>query len=379
LNYYWIYHYLDRYIGIPFSLALSLFDRLHPRKRTSGSGRILVIKLAMLGDTILLEPVLRALRNKYPGSRISMLCSPVNEEIVKNWDFMDEYIVFDAAACLKYPWKFAGLLLGLRKKNFDISLDFETWPRIIPIMTYLAGVRTRLGFKVDGQHRHYLYTRPVEHAKGKHELKCFIDLANAAGVEVDEISFSIKIGKNEERKIENTLKENGIGGSFIIIHPGCGKNGYLRQWLPERYALVADHVIEKYGLGIVLTGGKYDETAARQVSAGMKNKPLDLSGNTTLGELAALVKKASAVICGNTGIVHISAALGTPVIALHGPTDPDKWGPWGPGHTIIRKDMPCRPCLYLGFEYGCKKRTCMDSITVEEVKEAVDRKITEKS
>ena len=99
---------------------------------------------------------------------------------------------------------------------------------------------------------------------------------------------------------------------------------------------------------------------------------MNLVGEINLKELFSLVSRCMLVICGNTGILHIAAALNKRTIAIHGPTDPAKWGPWGEGHIIIRKDLPCGPCSYLGFEYGCDKRTCLELISVGEVKEAID-------
>lgn len=377
MNSYWIYHYLDRYIGIPAGIFLGFLDSVFRGEKDTASGfrNILVIKLAMVGDTILLVPALRALRAKYPSGRITMLCSGVNKDIVEDWDFIDEHIVFDFAGCFRKPWKLAGFILSLRKKHFDATLDFETWPRVIPLIAYLTGAKTRVGFKVPGQARHFLFTRPVEHVRKKHELKCFIDIVNALGTEVKDTSLYLKIGDREKDYIDKLLEDNSIARAdkFVIIHPGAGAHGYYRQWFEDRYAAIADHILDKGKLKVVLTGTKDDGDIVEKVASCMKKKPIVLAGKTTLKEYFALVKRASLVICANTGAMHIASALGTPLIVLQGPTDPDKWGPWGEKHIMIRKALDCSPCSYLGFEFDCKDRRCMDLITVEEVKQALDR------
>ena len=379
---YWLYHYIDRYAGITLCVFLKIIDGIirsvFPRRGTAGAARnILVIKLAMLGDTILLVPALRALRNKYPGSRITMMCSHVNETIVSDWDFVDDRVVFNFGEILVKPWKFISTVIKLRRRCYDATIDFETWPRIIPVIAFLTGARIRAGFRVPGQMRHYLFTHPVTHVKGRHELLCFSDLVGALGAEVRDTSLELRIENGDREKVGRMLNLEGIGEEedYVIVHPGAGVHGYYRQWFEDRYAEVADHIIGKHGKKVVLTGTRADGRIVAKVAGCMKNSPVNMAMRTSLKELFALVERAKFVVCANTGILHIATAAGTPVIAIHGPTDPGKWGPWGEGNVVVREDMDCSPCSYLGFEYGCSRRTCLERVTVKEVIKHVDAKL----
>lgn len=378
MNKYWIYHYLDRYIGIPLVFLVSLFDRISLRKKnhTGCYKNILAVKLVMIGDTVLLAPSIRALRKKFGSSRLTVMCSPVNEVIVRGWDFIDGYITLDFARLLLNPLKLIKFVADLRKQKYDLVLDFETWPRIIPLITYLSGARSRIGYRTGKQCRHLLFTEAVDHTRGKHELKCFMDIVNRAGVEVEDTSIKMAVGVQEEKTAKKILDENGfIEKKFVIIHPGCGANGFYREWYPERYAAVSDYLNKRYSLKVMLTGTGDDAGIVSGMLSKTGEKVLDLSGKTTLLELIALVEKSLFVLCGNTGIVHLASAVGTPVVVLQGPTDPEKWGPWGRGRVITAENLDCRPCLYLGYEYGCRTRKCMELITVEAVKNAIDREI----
>jgi len=99
----------------------------------------------------------------------------------------------------------SGLFFELRRRKFDVVLDFETWPRLIPIISYLSGAGIRVGFRVPGQMRHYLFTRPVEHVKRRHELKCFADIVGTLGAELKSVKFDIKVGMNETERIEGMI------------------------------------------------------------------------------------------------------------------------------------------------------------------------------
>lgn len=373
---YTAYHLVDRYIGIPLILILHIFNRIFTKKNNAivRPQKILIVKLAMLGDTILLAPSVRAIRKQFPQSHITMLCSPLNKSIVERWDFIDEYIVFDFTAYVKFPWRCAALLLRLRNMMFDTVLDFETWPRIMPILEYFTGAKTRIGFNVPRQWRHFLFTHVVKHVQKRHEALCFSDIVKASGVSVEDFSMNLPVESHDLDTINRLLIDKGLdnGKQFVIIHPGCGVHGYYRRWQEEKYAQIADYIIEKHNIAVIVTGSRDDAAITAKMISLMKHKAIDLSAQTSLPAIWALIRRSLFVVCGNTGILHMAAAENKRTIAIHGPTDPAKWGPWGKGHIIIRKDIPCSPCSYLGYEFKCKQRQCTEGIVTQNVVAAVD-------
>lgn len=372
---YWLYHYTDRYFGIPIGLILSFFDRIKKfLKKNKGFKvkKILIVKFTMIGDTILLYPAVKALKEKFNQAKLTFLCSKVNSDIVKMWDFVDEVIVFEFDKIFKKPWVVFLQLFNLWKQKFDLGVDFEQWFRVTPIITFISS-KCKIGFRTPKQLRHYLFDKWVYHIRDKHEVECFCDVVRSLGVEVKNKDLFLKVDNNTKQQMKKLLYSNNISErNFVVIHPGCGIHGYYRQWDVERYAEVAKHITSKYNLKIVVTGSK-DDIKITQSFKKLHDDCLDLSGKTSIYELIALLSLAKFVICGNTGVLHIAAALGIPTIAIHGPTNAKKWGPWGKGHIIIQSELGCAPCSYLGFEYGCKRRKCLESISSEKVKDIIDQ------
>lgn len=372
-----VFRSLDRYIGIPLSLGLSLFDRIHPPSISTpeSPSSILVIKLSAIGDTVLLIPSLRKLRMAYPDAYIAMVLTYVNSELLEDCPYLDEIIHLD----IKRPLGLLGFIKGLRKRRFDLVLDFDQWLRASPLIAYLSLARRRIGFRTPGQYRHYLYTKAILWEERRHEVNSFFDIIRGAGVEGNDEPLELWVKDRDRATITEVLRREGVrdGDLLVGIHPARGTHLHPRKWREENYGYVADHLIVEYGVKVVFTGTKEDGEMVGQIISSMKEIPINMVGRTSIGELLALVERFSLLLCINTGVMHIAAALGTPVIALHGPDDPEKWGPWGEGHVVIRANLPCSPCSYLGFEYGCRRGLCMESITKEEVLSACCKKIEE--
>lgn len=383
---YWIYHYIDRYIGIGIEFILLFFDKIKKfliNKKFENFdkvlvNKILVIKLTMIGDTILLYPAVKALKEKFRNAKIKFLCSRINYEIVKMWnlvDVVDEVIVFEFDKIFKNPLVILRQFFKLWREKFDLGVDFEQWFRITSIIAFITS-KYKIGFRTPRQLRHYLFNKYIWHIKDKHEVECFCDIVRSLGAIVEDKNLFIIIDDTAKQKIKRTLYfKNIVEKKFIIIHPGCGIHGFYREWDVEKYAEIAEYIISKYKYSVVLTGSKDD---IKKITSFEKiNIPneffLNLIGKTTIQELIALVSMAKFVICGNTGVLHIAAALGIPTVAIHGPTNPKKWGPWGKGHIVVQSNLDCIPCSYLGFEYGCKKRKCLKAISIDDVKQMIDQ------
>ena len=169
-----IYHWIDRYIGIPLCLLLSPFRRF-PLRQSGAFKKILAVRIGMIGDAILLIPSLRALREKFNDSHVVILCSEVNKEVFKNCPYLDQIIAvkFDD---LINPFRLLAVINKLRSFEFDLVIDFEQWLRASALISFFSLARERIGFKTPGQFRHYLFTKTMPHIRNQHELECFLDL-----------------------------------------------------------------------------------------------------------------------------------------------------------------------------------------------------------
>lgn len=367
---------IDFYLGVVLLRVLSVF-RPRGRKCPESPEKILVILLGAVGDTLLLVPAMRLLKKKYPGSRVYFFCTGVNRSLAGYLPGIDETVSFEFGQLLKGPagiYKFFKLIQFLRGREFDLVIDFEKWVRISALVSFLAGSGFTVGFRTKGQYRHFCYDLAVEKA-GRHVAEVFLDLVRALPpAHVDAGADPVF-----DRGLIREIRKDGPGiKNYVIIHPGAGgtvRHGFKRIWPPACYAMLAGDIAAGFpGVSVVFTGTAGEAALVDGIlslAPGLRGRAVFLAGKTGIRQVFGLVSRACLVVCGNTGIMHLAVALDVPVVALHGPTDPEKWGPLGAKHTVIKSPLPCSPCLDLGFEYRCHDARCMESIDYREVLQAV--------
>lgn len=361
--------WFDFLFGVPLIWILSLFSR----KSTSSipdPKRILVVKLAAVGDTILLAPALRALREAYPNATIDWLVSPINQEIARTVDGVDHIIIWKASAGSIFK-----LTRELRKRRFDVVIDFEQWARATALVSFLTGAPVRVGFKTPGQHRDRLFTHVYEKKFLNHEVFDFLDLlSHFPGVKPDS---RLELRETEEGKREKAFyfaKSNSTAGQrYVLIHPGCGADGLPREWPLANYAVVGHWLQKQFNAAVVLTSGPEEFRKTANLNKLLGGSAIDLGGKLSWSGLVSVVRSMDLVMSGNTGVMHIAAAFQKPQIALHGPTDPKLWGPLNPNAETLSSRCPLCPSLKLGFEYHHHGPNCMKQIDIEDVKNAIMR------
>lgn len=360
---------LDRWAGIPLVFFAGIFTDKQ-RALPQEPRRILVVKLSAIGDTICLFPALRALRQRYPSSHITAVGTAINRAIFEACPFVDERITIDIRAVAKNPLSVRRDVSG----TFDLAIDFDQWTRLSPLIAFMSGAAFRIGFKTSGQFRHYLYHRSVEHRSDRHEIDCFIDALSPLGIHDADPSLTFSVPSSAAQAAYRIMQDAGItagGRGFVIIHPETPAHGPQRQWPPERYVDVGRH-LTRNGYQVILSGTARDTISNKRIAEEIGGTAL-LLPVCTLIEFAAVLRQARLMICGNTGVMHLAAAMDVPLIALHGPTDARKWGPRSEHSIVLKSPKPCSPCLYLGFEYGCHENVCMRDIPAALVAEtAVD-------
>jgi heptosyltransferase III len=364
-----------------FSAFTKLWDLVTNRRIESllPGDDVLVVKLSALGDTFILLPVFKALKEKIgPQGKIRMIATPINQAALKGFPYIDEVLVLDFGKLSKSPGALFGFLKQLRSFEPALALDFDQWLRISPLLCFLSKAPLRFGFKTSGQRRHFLYQRTVENNSERHEFEQFASIAALAGV--DRACMDNFNGFLEREKLyRGTSTKTPDTKPLVLIHPGCGSYGWQRAW-PEKYYA---QLIRRLGpdIRVQMTGmGTYEENLIASI---MKDTGTDIenrSGKLEIEQLADLLREADLVVCGNTGVLHLATGLGRPTVTMNGPANPVKWGPLGPvldkngkaqEHSgevsLLLADIFCSPCTTLGFEYGCKFRPCMESIAVEKV------------
>lgn len=370
---------IDRYIGILLLRTLKPVRRWITFKDTSD--KLLLIKFAGMGDIILTKPVVDGIKRR-SNLRVYFLTSRAMKEVVSYLRLSDGAIYcIDFATSFLRPLEFMKAVLNLRRERFRVVIDFEQWMRFSSLISYICGAPMRYGFSTPAQLRHSLYTHSLTYSFTQHTLASFAQLASLfLGEDIVTESLKSFVGCVSPRRSELEAMHHellacgwkGYSQPLVVVHPGCGAGGERRAWVVERYAQVVRILCER-GVFVVLTGGSDDaEIAERVLRIAESNGVASFVGKTSFSQLVALVSMAKFVLCPNTGIMHLAAALGIPTVALHGPTNPVQWRPIGEVHRVVQSKLSCVPCLRLGHDYGCSDYKCMSAITLDEVLEAID-------
>jgi len=343
--------------------------------------KILIVKVSAIGDVIHTLPALNAIRKHYPDASITWLVEEDAAPLVQGHKALDRVLVskrkrwlkaFRSLSFLNTIKEVYEFIKELRDTRYDIVLDFQALLKS-GILIALARGRRKIGFGKGLEHMEHSYIFLNEHIPAVdmeiHALSRGMMLLHAVGIPANEVEYKLPVSNHDRKKIDKLMKQHGINGlkSFIAINPVA--KWETKLWPNEKFAELADTLIDRYDMKIVFTGGIKDYSINQAITSSMKGRAINFAGKTTLTELAALYEKATLLISTDTGPMHLGAAMGTPVVALFGPTASWRTGPYGLGHQIITAELECSPC----FKRCCETIACMHQISVAQVLEAASK------
>ncbi len=330
---------------------------------------ILLINVNWLGDVLFSTPVIRALKRSFPDAGISVLIHPRCKDVLADNPFVDELITYDEDGEHRGILGKLGLILYLRKKGFERAYILHR-SLTRALIASLSGIPRRIGYYYGK--RAFLLTDNIKPSPGDvHRADFYLGVLEQSGIDIKEEDRKIEffITDEDRAKIREILKKEGINTDekFIVLNPGA--NWIPKRWPAENFANLADALMEKHHLKIIITGAKKDTALVNEIISLMKNKPVMLAGKTTLKELAALFEKAILVISADSGPLHIAAAMNTSAIGIYGPTSIAITGPYKASKAkALQKKMECPiPCYIV----DCPDNRCMKAITVSDVLEEV--------
>lgn len=341
---------------------------------------ILIVKTSAIGDVTHTLPSLHALRAHYPEAHITWLVEEAAADIIKGHAALDRVLVSRRKSWVgqlkRQPFsgvvgEICGFLKELRDTEYDLIIDFQSLLKS-GVLIGLAHGKRKVGYGRGMEHAEcsYIFLNekipPV--AMDRHAVRRELHLLEEIGVAVTgEIVFDLPIGEKNRAQVDELLAGYRIGLKQRLVAINPMATWPTKLWEPDRFTAVADRLLDQ-GLAVVFTGSQADRPVIDEILAGMRRKAINLAGQTSLKNLAALYEKAVLVISTDTGPMHIAATVGTPVLALFGPTAPWRTGPFGDKHRVLRLDLPCSPCL----QKQCETRQCMKEISVEQVMEAAE-------
>jgi len=359
-----------------------------PVPEFDGVEKILVFAYHGLGNFIMYTPALKQLRERFPNARIDLQagnntgCDQVLEDAG----------IFDNIYNLPYsagPTAWTKRAIEIRRIGYDLTInEFHSQSWQLALLLAASGARARAGHVTSpGWARRlsrysFVFNIPVKMREDEHEVERYLDLARAVGagdVELGSAKTFIHLNDSDRRFAGEFLAGVRQDRTSIIlgIQPGTSATMRWKQWPPDRYRrLIELLLVARDDLQIVLFGLPNEAHITRELADGLGPRVAVAAGKTSVKQVAALIEGCDALVCNDSGLMHAAVAVGTPVIAIYGPTDIRRTAPLGPGNTVIRRDLPCSPCFKLEGEemiHRCPHHDCLMTISPEEVFETVDR------
>lgn len=326
---------------------------------------ILIIEVNWLGDVLFSTPAIKALRKKFPDSRISCLIVPRVKEVLENNPYIDELIINDEEGLHRGFLGRLKLIEALKSKNFDLAVFFHrSFSRAL--IAYLAGIPRRLGYAT--WKRRFLLTDAIPTPKkdSLHRVDHYLNIVKPLGCSTDDRQYEFFLSREDEKFAEDFWNKEGLKKGDWVVCLNSGGNWGPKRWPKENFASLADRLIREYQAKIIFSGSKDDILLIKEITLMMEQKEFSVSaGYTNIKQAGAIFKKAGLTVSGDSGPLHIAAGVGANILALFGPTSPEITGPIGSGRIVVmHKPLKCRvPC----YDAACNDNRCMREIKVEDV------------
>jgi heptosyltransferase-2 len=344
--------------------------------------KILVVKTHAIGDLLLVTPSIRALRSICPHSEISVLSGSWSAPILQHNPYINEIITFDDNILFDKKWGGIFKLVNkLRKKHFDLALIFQPSMKV-RVMIYSAMIKKRVGLAFGN--RRSLLTDSIlwEPNRSRYIAENYLDLIRKINDDDFDTKLDLFLTDSEKKAADSYLTKKGIDkkNRLIGIAPGGGKNPRdyvpVKIWDKIKFVELINRILDDFDARILLFGGKTDADICRYIKSETSDKVIDTSGEVDLRQLMALIEKCDLLVTNDSAPVHFAVALKTPSIVIFGPTNSYSLLPDDPDHTAIVSPIECAPCYSNEGFPGCDAPCCMDYIDVEDVYNALKRKLS---
>ena len=307
--------------------------------------RILIVRLAPLGETILMTPVIRAMRQTFPDAHIACMIDSIRTDLVRANPNLDEVI--------PYKSSIPKLIYGMARRSFQLAVILQPTFRLV-LHTFLAGIPYRVGFETNSGGRRLLHLA-VPNNTNQHETARYLDVVRALGIEPKSDEPEVFLDQKSQAWANEFLCNAKINNNLLLIglNPGAGTT--YRRWAVERFAEVGNFLQTEYKAQLLIMGGPREADLPLELAA-LINGRTNVITDTTPMQLASIIQKCNLFISNDTGPMHLSTALKTTTVALFGASNPVQWAPIWPQHTVIA-------------------RNSMEEIAVEEVLSAVQERL----
>lgn len=328
--------------------------------------KALIIQTAFIGDVILSLPLIEHLKNISQIESISYLARPDGYNVLETNPNLNEIIIYDKKGKDKGLLRLCQIIKKVKQGKYDIAYIPHRSLRsaIIPLF---AGIKKRIGF--DKSYISFLYTKKIKYKSNSHEIERNLSLLSLNNEKFKNIQLKIYFNESDFQKVENFLKKHNIKNGEKIVGIAPGSRWATKRWLKERYAELINLLKEEKNTRTMIFGSESEIALCEEINALSKNSGINTVGIFTPRESALAMGKTSVTVTNDSGATHLAVAGNTKVITIYGATVPAfGFYPYGNGHIIIEKDLPCRPCgIHGGDRCPLEHFKCMKDITAEEV------------
>ncbi|MFH1825450.1 MAG: glycosyltransferase family 9 protein [Candidatus Firestonebacteria bacterium] len=320
--------------------------------------KILIVKFKGLGDILLSEPAIRAVKESFPEAKVTLLINKDGYDIVSGLNLVDEIICFDKSK-IKNLLDNIRFINEIRKKKFDLVVDLFGNPRSA-ILSFLSGARYRLGMTY--RFRKYFYNIKVQGLKKIiYNVEANLEIVRKIGADTNNKSLEIFLPKDAIEYIEGFLKEKSLLNKCLVGMNPFG-SVYTRKWGNDKFMELSERLI-KDGFNVVFIWGPSEKDELDRIISKMRNKPI-VAPPTNLKQLSALIKRLNLLVTNTTVAQHIAVAFGVPTVTIFGTANKNAWNPPNdPKHMALSANLPCQPCE----KTKCDDFKCMHSVSVNEV------------
>ena len=363
-----------RVVSLVDSIGKLIFGRRN-RSCSEDIKSILLIRLDHLGDVLLTTPAMRSLKKRFPQVRITMVIKEWSLEAIKNNPHIDNIIICNpfwtiASKEGKKPEGICGiyhLIHLLRKEHFDLAIDFKGDVRNI-LITFLSGAKRRVSYGIRGGG--FLLTDDIPYESEIHEIDKNLRLLNRLGINAQDDEMELYFNEEDMARVEQIFEQKGIDLSSQTIALHYGGASQFKCWDMDKFITLAERITENNSANVLFFGGPY-EREALQLSEKIE-KGIFLMPDLTVCQMAAALKRCALLVCNDSGPMHMGFAVGTPTVAIFGPTFPNRFGPKDlEKNRVVRSGLSCSPCWHPDKPIGCKERKCFKSIEVGSVLAAI--------
>lgn len=351
-----------------------------PAPAPEGVRRVLVVKPGALGDILFATPALAAIKQGYAGARITLAVGKWYTELTGGIAEADD--VLDCGSFgtpgrygWREVWRFSR---AIKRGEFDLAVVLDRSPRVA-VAPWLAGVPHRAG--IDSSGRGFALTVRAPWDRPRHEVELMLDVVRALGIACPQPHLRYVPTEEHERFASRLLEEWDLTqrSPLVVVHPGGASNPGMvmpqKRWPAPRFAALADRIVDETGATIVVVGHGADQPLARQMRLSMRHPSVDLVGQTSIGQLAALLRRSHLYIGNDSLPLHLAVGVGTPVLGMFGPTDPAINGPYNAVGVGLVDQQACsqhRPFVP-GPVTACAGCHCIERISVVDAWEAASQ------